>query len=44
MTQLNGNTYRVTPLTPITFKISADTRSFTPYTSEGFCSETKLPF
>ncbi len=44
MTELNGNTYEVTPISPIGFKIKCDTRKFNLYTSEGSCEEAKIPY
>jgi hypothetical protein len=38
MTELNGNSYVVTPLTPTTFSLDADTTSFGVYSSGGTIS------
>jgi len=44
MTELNGNTYKVTKDGPFKFVIDCDTREFNKYESEGYATEVKVPF
>lgn len=42
MTELNGQTHRITVLTPISFRLDVDSSAFSAYTREGVVEQIKV--